>query len=303
MKTLPRNKPEMLRQILRQALVLLEPVYVENVSFAEAVESSLQVRRGRRARTLAEIRGVCRRLMRQVPELAEMPVHMMSRGYCASLLLQASTPRQQCKMRIILHGVLEHCRRQYWCAQNPFADMRGPLLEEKEIELLSWDELIRLTTCARKSEHRVCMPALGLMLWGGIRPAEVVRLCWSDINWEEKVISLRPMHSKTGGMRHVQLHPVLRAWLRSCGSGQGRICPPNWERRWRALRDAAGIIPWRQDVLRHTYASYHAKQFHNFFRLQEDMGHRSAALLRTRYLSMRGVTAANARLFWTPGAL
>ena len=44
MKTLTRNKPEMLRQILRQALVLLEPVHVENVSFAEAVEASLQAR-------------------------------------------------------------------------------------------------------------------------------------------------------------------------------------------------------------------------------------------------------------------
>lgn len=290
-----------LREALRLALTLLGEG--ETVCFGRAVQESLQARASRRPRTLAEIRSVCGRMMREVPGLAEKPVRAIARRDCIALLQLARSPRQQYKWRAILHGVFEHCRRQEWCLANPVELIQAPLLQEQEIRPLNWAELQCLTRLARREPHRCCMPALGLMLWAGVRPAEVTRLNWQDIDWEESVISLRPRHSKTGGCRHIRLHAVLRAWLREHGSGQGCICPPNWQRRWRHLRDCAGLTPWRQDVLRHTFASYHAKHFHHFARLQEEMGHRSAVLLRTRYLSMRGLTAGLAAKFWTPGAL
>ncbi len=282
---------------------LLERHTLTSVRFDQAVEESIAARQGRRPRTLSEVRAVCGRLMRLEPGLAAQPVHSLGRETCARLVQFGSTPRQQHKFRVILHGVMEYCRRRQWCISNPVALLQSPFLVEEPIHPLSWEALKRLLKLARDPQHRACMPPLGLMLWAGIRPAEVTRLRWQDIDWEESVISLRPVHSKTGGCRHVQLQPVLRRWLRQAEEGRGLICPPNWPRRWRALRDAAGLIPWRQDVLRHTFASYHAKHFHDFPRLQEDMGHRSAALLRTRYLSMQGITAALARRFWTPGEL
>lgn len=55
---------------------------------------------------------------------------------------------------------------------------------------------------------------------------------------------------------------------------------------------------WRPDVLRHTYASFHAKWFRDFPLLQMEMGHRSSALLRARYLNMEGVSRERAALFW-----
>lgn len=292
---------EQLRTILRDLLLKLDEV--EPVSFCEAVQDLLRSRVGRRPRTLAEIRSVCTSLMRKVPGLSGRSVGSMTRRECAELVQVATTPRQQRKLRTILHGVFEHCRRQEWCVVNPVALIQAPQLQEQEIVPLAWHELRLLLRLVRLPLHRGCMPPLGLMLWAGVRPAEVERLHWADINWEESVISIRSMHAKTGGCRHIQLQPVLRAWLVEHGVEQGPICPPNWQRRWRLLRDSAGLIPWRQDVLRHTFASYHAKQFHDFARLQEDMGHRSAALLRTRYLSMNGLTAAYARAFWTPGKL
>lgn len=297
------ERREQLQHALRLVLALLVEEEANHVSFDEAVESSIRARSGRRARTLAEIRGVCRMLMRRVPGLAEHPVQSINREYCAMLVEQGSSSRQQNKVRMILHGVFEHCRRQEWCAVNPMALVKTVLPVEQEVLPLNWDELLCLTRTAQRAEHRACMPALGLMLWAGVRPAEVCRLTWTDVDWEERVVVLRASHSKTGGCRHVALRAVLRAWLKRGGVGHGLICPPNWQRRWRALRDAAGLVPWRQDVLRHTFASYHAKHFHNFARLQEEMGHRSVALLRTRYLSMTGLTAAAAKRFWTPGAL
>ena len=56
---------------------------------------------------------------------------------------------------------------------------------------------------------------------------------------------------------------------------------------------------WQQDVLRHTFASYHLKHFKNLVQLQIEMGHSTPDLLRTRYLNMRDITKEHARLFWS----
>lgn len=276
-----------------------------SAGFSTAVQSLLRAKAARRKRTLMEIRGVTARLMRAVPALSRRRVNSITpRGLDAMLTAHLPTARQREKARVVLHGLFTHCMRQGWmqgCA-NPAAALRYDIGEESEVAPLEWRQILRLLRTARKAEHRACMPALGLMLWCGIRPAEVERVQWRDLDMQERVLTVRPRHSKTGGCRHVQLCSALMAWLAQAVSStpppEARICPCNWQRRWKRLRQAAGIVPWPQDVLRHTYASYHAKRFHDFALLQMEMGHRSAELLRTRYLSMRGVTAEHAAAFW-----
>ena len=271
-------------------------------NFGNAVESALRTRSERRPRTQKEFAGICRRMLRERPLLARRSVCGISAAECSELLQGVfPTPRQRRKARAILHGIFAHAICKGWCAENPVQKVPPPSLEEHEIIPLTLLQIKRLLAIARLPQHRACMPALGVMLWCGVRPAEVTRLEWGDWDREEDVIVLRPRHSKTGGWRHVHVRPVLRAWLNDYGEpGSGPLCPPDWGRRWKRLRDGAGLIPWQQDVLRHTFASYHAKQFRNFSLLQEEMGHRSSALLRTRYLSMRGVTTEGAQLFWKP---
>lgn len=276
----------------------------QSVTFTAAVMALRKDREGRRVRTIREIRNITDRLLQGDPGLAQRKVRGISTQDCRRLIEENfSTPRQQAKARTILHGLFALSQRQGWCTENPVAALPRPALVEEEINALPWATLRRLLKQARKPEHRPCMPALGLMLWAGVRPAEVLRLTWEDIDWDEKVISLRARHSKTGGSRHITLHKVLATWLKDAGIQQsGSICPPNWGRRWKRLRLAAGAVPWPQDVLRHTFASYHVKQWHSFERLQEEMGHRSARLLRTRYLSMKGITKAQVSRFWNPAA-
>ena len=276
-----------------------------SVSFARAAESALKQREDRRPRTVAEFASVCRRLLRERPALAQRRINAMGTEECAELLRAVfPTLRQRRKGRIILHGIFSHAVHRGWCAENPVQHLRLPAPAEAEILPLTLPQLRVLLRAARSPLHRACMPPLGVMLWCGVRPSEVLRLDWSDIDREERIIVLRPRHSKTGGWRHVPLRPALLAWLEDYGmQDRGPLCPPDWGRRWKRLREAAGLIPWQQDVLRHTFASYHVKRFRDFAALQSEMGHRSAALLRTRYLSMRGLTAEGARLFWTPNAL
>lgn len=290
------------RHIIQAGNAALEEEKKPTVSFGHAVESLLAWRQQRRPRTKTEITHICQRMMRHLPWLKQRRMRHFTSAESAALLQLFPTPRQRMKARAVLHGLFSHALRQGWCESNPIATLPKEYLQETEIQPLTPTEIKHLLSTALLPPHRICMPAVGLMLWAGIRPAELARLTWDCINREDRIISIRPQQSKTGGCRHVTLFPVLERWLvRSGFRQQGSVCPPNWLRRWNALRRQAGLLPWRQDVLRHTFASYHAKHFRNFPLLQTEMGHRSAELLRTRYLNMRGITAEQARAFWQRG--
>ena len=79
------------------------------------------------------------------------------------------------------------------------------------------------------------------------------------------------------------------------------VTPANWKQKWRQVRARFSALtgrPWQTDVLRHTFASYHAKHFKDYNLLQMEMGHRSSSLLRTRYLNMKGISPQTATRFW-----
>ena len=140
-----------------------------------------------------------------------------------------------------------------------------------------------------------------MMLYAGIRPHEVARLTWAQVDLRERAIYILPQHSKTGGARRVTIHKPLLRILRTHRRANGeKICPPDWLHHWRELRKAAGwnapAHPWPQDALRHTFASYHLSHFRSYAELQVEIGHRDATLLRTRYVDQRPVV--NAEAFW-----
>ena len=116
-----------------------------------------------------------------------------------------------------------------------------------------------------------------------------------DIDWQNRCVVVRPTTSKTGGGRVVP--------LRKADAITVRTIPNRWVHRWRALRKAAGwsketAHSWRQDVCRHTFATYHAARFRNFAALQLEMGHWDSSLLRTRYVYAGKANEATARHFF-----
>ncbi len=274
----------------------------ETVSFATAAEESLLSRADRRSRTLAEIRQCCRRILRRHPDWAERPMRHITAADCRELITSTfDTPTTRRKARSLLHGIFAYAQRHGWCTGNPLRAVDLPSVRERPIAALSIAQVRRLLTAARQPEHLCCAPALGLMLWAGIRPVELERLRWQDIHFGERVINIDARHSKTGGARLVTLYPILARWLLK--TSQYRlpntpIVPRAWRRRWHALRQAAGFRQWNPDVLRHTFASYHLRHFRDYAALQIDMGHADIQLLRTRYLSMKGITAEGAAEFW-----
>ncbi len=277
--------------------------FEKTVTFNEALEETLKAKSHRRPRTLSDIRQLGRRMIESNRGLSNRPLRAMSARECERIIEKAfDTPRQRFKAHAILSGIFTIGFRRGWCSENPVRKMDLPVIREKEIRVLSPGEVKKLLTASESCFDGSCAPAVGLMVYAGIRPEEITRLHWSDINLDDGIISLRPRHSKTGGARHVTIHPVLLSWLKRFRQHGGwAVCPPNWSNKWRHIRQCAGWAPgtWQHDYLRHTYASYHAKHFKNYNLQQTEMGQSSPHLLRTRYLNMSGVTAEGALDFWS----
>jgi len=261
-----------------------------------AMEEYMKTKTDLKRDSLRDVKNLGRRIMRAVAD--DKKISQITSEECRGLLDGAfATPSQFNKGRTMLHGLFTFAVRMRWRDENPVDEIPKQNVEEKEILPLSIEEAQRLLKCAEK-KHTECAAALGIMLWAGIRPNEVARLHWEDIDLEERIILVRCRNSKTGGARHVDMCPALVHWLKRARRNGGKICPKNWTRKWQNLRQDAGFAVWTQDVLRHTFASYNLKRFKNLPRLQTQMGHRDTSLIRTRYVNMGGITKSDAKIFF-----
>ncbi len=268
----------------------------KTVTFEKAVAAALDARKGRRARTQSDFRYITRRFMKRCKGLAKRRVRAITVQECAEYIDTAfDTPSQRVKARRVLSGVFSTAVKRGWCSENPVAKVETPRVRENRIEVLKPGEIEKLLRTAAEYDRGRCLAAVGMMLYAGIRPHEVARLTWEQVDMAGGTICILPQHSKTGGARMVTIQPPLRRLLQTCKQG-GRICPPQWPRHWRALRKQAGFATWQPDVLRHTFASYHLRHFKDYTALQYETGHRDSSLLRTRYVNMRGVE--NTSAFW-----
>lgn len=273
----------------------------KSVPLKKALEVALAEKEDRRPATLRELRYFTKRMRKS--SIAGMKLRTIrSKDVSTALTELYKTPCQYIKGWLLLHSVFAIGMRHGWCSSNPVDGVLRPRKKEHEITALSLDAVAKLLRSAQQPEHRSCAASLGIMLWAGVRPTEAQRLQWEDIDWDEGVIMLQGIHSKTGGARCITLHPTLVQWLEQVCQGRektGRMAPRNWGKRWALLRQDSGVT-WQQDVLRHTFASYHLKHFRNLAQLQLEMGHSTLNLLRTRYLNMRGISQQQAQLFWEP---
>ena len=281
---------ELVRRVMREGIAAVQAAE-RTVPFEQAAWESVEARAGRRPTTMRDLRHYVRRMLK-IEGFAQLPLRAMTAGQCREMLHQAfgHSPHAYRKGRAILHSIFAHGIRREWCDGNPVARIEVPPVQEKPIEPLSNEEVGRLRETVEMRRFRDMRFSLSLLLYSGVRPAEVERLRPEDVCWEERQVIIRPQRSKTGGGRVVPLRalPGLRA--KDC-----RV-PRNWQNRWLALRRAAGFTHWVPDVCRHTFASYHAAHFRNLTELQLEMGHRDLNLLRTRYMAPTAQNAA--RDFW-----
>lgn len=261
-------------------------------TFQEAAERSIEARKHRRPATLHDLRYFTRRMLK-VPGIAERPLRAMTTQECRKILDEAfsASPNSYKKGRAILHSIFNFGIRREWCDRNPVDKIEVPVIREKTISPLSLQTIQQLEKTCEQKPFRDMRLSLKLMLYCGLRPAEVSRLNpQQDIDWKLGHVLIRPRTSKTGGGRMIPLRRIARV------PEKERLIPPRWEEKWRQLRRAAGLTFWQADACRHTFASYHAAHFRNLPALQLEMGHRDMGLLISRY--MIPIPPKQAKVYW-----
>ena len=286
--------------ILKVIEVGLRNIRTKEMNFADGFAMYLKSKQHLRQDSIRDIRCIGNRLLRANPELGRCNFSELSVSECEEWINAAfHTDSQFNKARAMLHGLFEFALRREWCDKNPIKRIERKKVIEREIQPLKLSETKRLIKTAQNESSEYAIVA-ALLVYAGIRPREVRRLTWRDIDTEEKTITVRSQCSKTGGVRQVEIPPVLnRLLITHKSESSSYICPMDWQRRWRKIRDNSGFRGrWVQDVLRHTYASFHAKNYADLPRLQLNMGHRDLSLLRSRYINMHGISRAEAKSFF-----
>jgi integrase len=141
------------------------------------------------------------------------------------------------------------------------------------------------------------IPFIAICGFAGIRPAEAKRLEWQkDIFWEDRVIRISELVSKTRLQRLVPMTDNLVEWLQPFRSCQGVIAI--WENTTQVMTRLAKTVgfPWIQNCLRHSYASYRYPVVKSLDQLADEMGN-SVDKLNKNYVA-RGLSPIAVDAYW-----
>lgn len=154
------------------------------------------------------------------------------------------------------------------------ADVETKRDRDGEIAILTTAELSKLL---RKSKP-VYQLYFALAAFTGIRSAELLRLEWSEINFEKGHIEVKARKAKTATRRLVPMQPNLAKWLAPYRGRKGKLFQ---SRRTvdAAIKFAKRMgIPWKANCLRHSYATYRLSIVPDAGRIALEMGNNPAKL-------------------------
>lgn len=189
------------------------------------------------------------------------------------------------------------CLKQGLVGENPVDRVPRVTVDHGRPEILTIDQ----TKSALKHLEGEDRALFAVMVFAGLRPSEAEELHWEDIKLERKFLENK--RGFRADNRNVRLSDNLIAWLTPLRRKTGPVFPGH-TRRWRdrvqkAIAAEADPLPeWAQDLLRHTYGSYHLEKHHNAAETAHEMGHRgNPRMLYAHYREL--VTPEDAEKFWT----
>jgi len=202
--------------------------------------------------------------------------------------------------------------------ENPIAKLR-PLREDdsdKKVRYLSSDERERLFVALDAREERMkaerdshnkrlaerekallpelnelafvdhLKPMVIVSLNTGVRQGSLFQLRWSDIDFQERILSVSPLAEKTGKLVHIPMNPevkeTLETWRKqTLGKDSGLVFPSpktgkemdNCKSAWDKLLQEADIKNFRWHDMRHDFASQLVIRGADLNTVRELMGH------------------------------
>jgi integrase len=206
-----------------------------------------------------------------------------------------------------LTACLNYCIEREWLTVLPIKPkLMARDTGHREPSVLTPDQAARLLATVAEMAPEF-LGAYVIALFAGVRPTdELAGLRWEHVFADGgETIHIPADIAKTHFQRYVKIEPTLAAWLKHIAPPNfGQVMPnANIRKENRKIRRAAGLHPWPQDVMRHTYASCWMAVYRDEDRCRDNMGHRTKDQLVRHY--RKHMTESQAKAFWelTPDAV
>jgi site-specific recombinase XerD len=175
--------------------------------------------------------------------------------------------------RQVLHLFFNFAVARGYAHDNPVVGVERVKVKHGATLIFKPEEIAKLLAAATAE----FLPALAISAFAGLRSAEVERLEWGDIDLTQRHIVLSAEKAKTASRRIIPIHDNLAAWLAPYAGRKGKVWTGGW--LYKAQGDCAAAtevkadeengvkaqaaVKWKQNALRHSYASYRLAQTQN----------------------------------------
>jgi integrase len=183
-------------------------------------------------------------------------------------------------------------RPRRWLKFNPCREVKVELGDKEAPAVLTLEACRKLMSATETFKEGRLAPYTAVCLFGKLRPFEARRVTREQINLKDNEIRLEGSQTKTGRPRVVTICATLKAWLVAY---PGPIHPANWRKDFDKVKELAGLIPWVEDILRHTGVSHFFRKTGSYGLTAEESGN-SEAIIKRHYQGR--VSSDETKLFY-----
>src|SRR5215510_10135195 len=146
-------------------------------------------------------------------------------------------PQTQNNFRAVLSAMWTFAVRRGYAATNVIQLVDKTSVVRDHIPTFSVEQLTKLLA-ASPPEY---LPVLAIGAFAGLRPEEINKLQWEDLDFHERTIRVNASAAKTRRKRFAEISGNLCTWLQTYVGRTGPVAPPNLQKLRRATMKAAKI--------------------------------------------------------------
>ncbi|HEX3857653.1 MAG TPA: tyrosine-type recombinase/integrase [Verrucomicrobiae bacterium] len=161
----------------------------------------------------------------------------------------------------VVYLLFEFAIARGYAIDNPVKTVESIKIRNGNAEIYTPAEITKLLASADTD----FLPCLAIGAFAGLRSAEIERLKWHDVDLKSRHITVSADVAKTASRRVVPIADNLAAWLAPYAERHGKVWPHTsigFYKAQGATAKASGV-DWKQNALRHSFASYRLAQIQN----------------------------------------
>jgi len=222
-------------------------------------------------------------------ELGTPPVSSVPAGGRSPVRRSSLGPRSRNNIRNSVQLLFNFAKSRRYVPKDHDEMESVPVAKDRggKIEVFTPEEMQEILNCA--SKRFIAFLALGA--FAGVRHAEIVRLEWKDIRFEDGLVEIHAAKAKTASRRTIPLLDNLRQWLWPLRQKSGFVCAyrsmstglnhvVQEVNKARKKREVKERLAWKRNGLRHSYISYRVAQTQNVAQVALEAGNSPKMIFR-----------------------